>query len=301
MQCLEFKFYFYVIYIDINYAPFFQSLNLVKIITANKSVNYLYSTYSFGMVCNSNISSYVIQTIYDRILKFDQDWNLIKYSKLPSSNFMITLVDNNVKRLFITRDSYITEIDENLNQIKSVSITGYNYGLYFNSTSIQLLVASGSNATINVFDLNLILMGNISVPYTNNYILEYNGLLYVSSTSSYMMVLENQIFRFSFPTLCTSIKTFAIDQNGILAINCYSSIIYLYQSNGTYTNQSCQIPIANPLSINFDSMGNLIVSNSYGLYIFNSLPVIQPVVNPRIFTICDYCLVKGDFFKRFWC
>ena len=181
MQCLEFKFYFYVIYIDINYAPFFQSLNLVKIITANKSVNYLYSTYSFGMVCNSNISSYVIQSIYDRILKFDQDWNLIKYSKLPSSNFMITLVDNNVKRLFITRDSYITEIDENLNQIKSVSITGYNYGLYFNSTSIQLLVASGSNATINVFDLNLILMGNISVPYTNNYILEYNGLLYVSS------------------------------------------------------------------------------------------------------------------------
>ncbi len=89
---------------------------------------------------------------------------------------MITLVDNNVRRLFISSDLGMTEIDENLNQIKSVFVTGSNFGLYFNSTSVQLLVASGSYAIINVFNLNLTLIGNITVPYTNNYILEYNGL-----------------------------------------------------------------------------------------------------------------------------
>jgi hypothetical protein len=211
-------------------------MNLIKMIQLNSSFNNLFYTYSFGMVCNSNISFYVMQYGYSRIIKFDKDWNLIKYSSISSNYFMITLVDNNVKRLFISRYDGITEIDENLNLIKSVSLTGYNYGLYFNSTSVQLLVASGSYATINVFDLNLTLIGNITVPYTNNYILEYNGLLYISSESSYMMVLENQILNHSFSTLCIYIQNFAIDQNGILAISCScNNIIYLYTSNGTYT------------------------------------------------------------------
>ena len=122
--------------------------------------------------------------------------------------------------------------DENLNHVNSVSVTGYNYGLYFNSTSVQLLVASGSYAIINVFNLNLTLIGNITVPYTNKYILEYNGLLYVSSDLSYIMVLENQIFHHSFSTLCSYIRNFAIDQNGILAISCDTGIIYLYTANG---------------------------------------------------------------------
>ena len=147
---------------------------------------------------------------------------------------MITLVDNNVKRLFISRYNGLTELDENLNHVNSVSVPGNNYGLYFNSTSVQLLVASGSYAIINVFNLNLTLIGNITVPYKNNYILEYNGLLYVSSQSSYVMVFENQIFNHSFSTFCDSIRNFAIDQNGILAISCSNGLIYLYNNNGSY-------------------------------------------------------------------
>jgi ligand-binding sensor domain-containing protein len=244
------------------------------------------------MVCNSNISFYVMQYGYSRIIKFDKDWNLIKYSSI-SNYFMITLVDNNVKRLFISRYNGLTEIDENLNLIKSVSVPGNNYGLYFNSTSVQLLVASGSYATINVFNLNLTLIGNITVPHTNKYILEYNGLLYISSESSYMMVLKNQIFHHSFSTLCVDIKNFAIDQNGILAISCSNGLIYLYNNNGSYKGQSWQSPVYNLLSIGFDSNGNLVISNYYGLYIFNSEPLIQTVENSTTFTTCDFCLIKG--------
>ncbi len=246
------------------------------------------------MVCNSNISFYVMQFGYSRIIKFDKDWNLIKYSSI-SNYFMITLVDNNVKRLFISRYNGLTEIDENLNLIKSVTVPGNNYGLYFNSTSVQLLVASGSYEIINVFDLNLTLIGNITVPYTNNYILEYNGLLYVSSQLSYIMVLENQIFNHSFSTYCYYIRNFAIDQNGILAISCsYNNIIYLYTSNGTYTGQSWQSPVYYPNSINFDSNGNLVISNYYGLYIFKSDPFIQTIENSSTFTSCDFCFNKSE-------
>ena len=107
--------------------------------------------------------------------------------------------------------------------------------------------------------------------------MEYNGVLYVSSTSSYMMVLVNQIFRFSFSTFCSIIRTFTIDQNGVLAIYCETGIIYLYNSNGTYTVQSLQSPIYYPISINFDSSGNLVISNYHGLYIFSSLIIAQSV------------------------
>ena len=104
-----------------------------------------------------------------RIVNFDTDWNYIKFGV----EFMITLVDENVKRLFISAQNSLSEIDENLNLVKSISVIGLHTGLYFNTSSVQLLVASGTYAIINVFNLNLTLIGNISVPYTNNYILEY--------------------------------------------------------------------------------------------------------------------------------
>ncbi len=277
-----------------SFPKYFQSLNINKLIQLNSSFNNLYDAFSFGMVCNSNISYYVMQYGNSRIIKFDKDWNFIKYSSI-SSRFMITLVDNNVKRLFISRSGGITEIDENLNQVKSVIVSGRNYGLYFNSASVQLLVASGSYAIINVFNLNLTLIENITVPYTNKYILEYDGLLYVSSESSYMMVLKNQIFHHSFSTFCYNIRNFAIDQNGILAICCsYNNIIYLYTSNGTYTGQSWQSPVNYHNSINFDSNGNLVISNYYGLYIFKSDPFIQTIDNSSTFTSCDFCFNKSE-------
>jgi hypothetical protein len=267
-------------------------LNLIKIIQLNNSFNNLYDAFSFGMVCNSNISFYVMQYGYSRIIKFDKDWNFIKYSSI-SSRFMITLVDNNVKRLFISRYNGLTEIDENLNQVKSVIVSGRNYGLYFNSTSVQLLVASGSYEIINIFNLNLTLIGNITVPYRNKYILDYNEILYVSSSSSYMMVLENQIYHHSFSTLCT-VQNFAIDQNGILAISCsYDNIIYLYSTKGAYTGQTWPSPVNNLNSIRFDNNGNLVISNYYGLYIFNSEPRFQTIENSTSFTTCDYCVIKG--------
>jgi hypothetical protein len=280
-------------YLDLSFPKYFQSLNLIKILQLNSSFDNLFRTYSFATVCNFNISYYVMHYAYSRIIKFDKDWNFIKYSIISYNNFMIVLVDNNVKRLFISSDNGMTEIDENLNLVKSVSVSGWNYGLYFNSTSVQLLVASGSYAIINVFNLNLTLIGNITVPYTNNYIIEYNGLLYVSSQLSYMMVLENQIFHHSFPTLCSYIRNFAIDQNGILAITCHTGVIHLYTTNGTYTGQSWQSPVFYPESINFDISGNLVISNYYGLYIFNSEPLIQTVENSNSFTTCDHCLYES--------
>ena len=230
-----------------------------------------------------------------RIIKFDKDWNYIKNLRITSVTFMISLVDNNVKRIFVSAQNSLSEIDENFDLAKTVFVIGLNYGLYFNSNTNQLLVASGTYAIINVFDLNLTLIGNITVPFSNNYILEYNGILYVSSTSSEMMLLQNQTYLHSFKTLCSQIRTFSIDQNGVLAINCYDNYIYLYNSTGNYTGQSWNSPTYNPFSISFDAIGNLIISNYYGLYIFNSL--VQMPVNSNTFTTCDYCIIKGKVLK----
>ncbi len=114
------------------------------------------------------------------------------------------------------------------------------------------------------------------------------------------MVLENQTYHHSFSTLCSIIQNFAIDKNGILAISCDTGIIYLYNTNGTYTGQSWQSPANSLESINFDSNGNLVISNLYGLYIFNSEPLVQIIENSTTFTTCDYCLNKGYKFFYFY-
>jgi hypothetical protein len=59
------------------------------------------------------------------------------------------------------------------------------------------------------------------------------------------MVLKNEIVALIFSTVCTTIQALEIDQSGIMALNCYiwpSSIIYLYDSNGTFTGQTWVSP-----------------------------------------------------------
>ncbi len=73
------------------------------------------------------------------------------------------------------------------------------------------------------------------------------------------MVLKNEIVALIFSTVCTTIQTLEIDQSGIMALNCYiwpSSIIYLYDSNETFTGQTWVSPGIGSRSIGFDYSGN---------------------------------------------
>jgi hypothetical protein len=98
------------------------------------------------------------------------------------------------------------------------------------------LVSTNSFSNIELFSQNLTFVRKINLPYPRNNIVEYNGSLYVSSLSSYVMIIKDEIFDYSFNTACSNMRKLAIDQYGLIAVNCYDTItnyILLYSTDGT--------------------------------------------------------------------
>ena len=128
-----------------------------------------------------------------RIAKYNRNWNYENMTSISYLKFMLTLLINNTEIILVSRSNYITLMDENLKVVESTAVRGTNEGLYFKVSSSVLFVATSSFSVINVFNLNLTLLRNITVPYQTKYIAEYNGSLNVSSTVSFIMVFENEI------------------------------------------------------------------------------------------------------------
>ena len=128
-----------------------------------------------------------------RIAKYNRNWNYENMTSISYPKFMLTLLINNTEIILVSRSNYITLMDENLKVVESTAVRGTNEGLYFKVSSSVLFVATSSFSVINVFNLNLTLLRNITVPYQTKYIAEYNGSLNVSSTVSFIMVFENEI------------------------------------------------------------------------------------------------------------
>ena len=201
---------------------------------------------------------------------------------------------NTYKLLYMTANGGLYEIDENLIiQRFFAAINGYE-GLYYNSSGDYLLVTTSSFSRIDVYARNFSLLRSISVSYPNNYIAEYNGLLYVSSTSSYVVVLQNEVVVNSFSTLGSTMKTLLIDQNGLIAVNHYSpnlQYIYLYYPNGSYSGIQWLSTIPYTNHIGFDTNGNLLLSSENGIYIFNT-PAAS-FSNDTMFSNADTCVIRS--------
>ena len=145
--------------------------------------------------------------------------------------------------------------------------TGH-YGFYYNQTGDYILAGS-SAYTIDVLTRNdFTFIKCISTsPYLITDIQEFNDTLYFSTKNGYVLVLINEVITANFTTLCSSIISLSINAYGEIAIVC-SSIIYVYSTTGTYLNVSWVSPINNTNKISFDGHGNVIISGSSGIYIF---------------------------------
>ena len=224
----------------------------------------------------------------------------IVYPIIQYPNMMLSVLQNNTNRLFVSSYCGVFGLYENLTIFNIYSPCNSYAGLYFNSTANYLLVSTKSSARIDVFNSNLTLLKSISVSYQNNYIVEYNGLLYVSSTSSFIMVLQNEIQIFTFSTLCASINTIAIDSYGIIAVNCYSysqNNIYFYYTNGSYTGTTWSSPIPLISNIGFDPIGNLIMVAPFGIYFFSQSNQLHELSNTAGYSVKDACVDKGMLSK----
>ena len=259
-------------------------------------MNSFQNAMSFGMICNTTY--YSIDSTGKYIGEYDASWNFLNTTSLHAPQFMISHTNSTVKRLYVSSTSQLTVLDETmdiLNVIIYQQAMGFA-GLYYNTTSDYLLVAINTAPKIQVYSNSLTFIKSIVLPNPNNNIVEYNGMLYVSSTTSLIMVLLKETFIYSFSISCSVIKTIAIDLYGLIAANCYGSqtnYILLYNTNGTYTGISWLSPVPYVNSIGFDGTGNFIIAASFGLFIFTPNSRSTSIRNLNSLSVADTCVMKG--------
>jgi hypothetical protein len=143
--------------------------------------------------------------------------------------------------------------------------------------------------------LTLIRIKNVSSP--NYSIFAFNGLMFVSTITSDIMVLQNEKIIYTFATSCFSIKTLMIDKFGVIALNCYINNainnITFYYLNGSFTGKTFQIPVAFPNNFGFDHNGDLILASSSGIFVFSLTKQINNNTNYS-FDASNKCNNKGD-------
>ena len=232
-------------------------------------------------------------------------WNYYQYQ----NSLLALKINNNDDVIFYLTNTYgIYKYSRNWTQLGVyLNYDNYNnYGkLIYSSKNDHLLVTSGSAPKIDVFDSNLNFIKSINtstIDYYYNYffyygtvdssttdIKEYNNQFFVTTRSSFVFVLENEVVISNFSTLCVSINALEIDSNGLLALLC-SNKIYVYNSNGQYMNISWASLVPYPVDLGFDADGNFLIISTNGVFLLNTeATIIQSNVT------LDSCTLKSNF------
>jgi DNA-binding beta-propeller fold protein YncE len=151
-------------------------LNLIKFNGLNFS-----SAFGFAMFSPSNSYYYVSDMGLDKIFILNESWSYVSFKNFNNPGYFTTIGNS----LYVTGKTNIWKLDENLNIFIQYNATGTapDYrGIYFNCTNNLIYVAPKAFNFIHVFDLNLILIHNISTsPHFPYSIAEYNNQLFVGT------------------------------------------------------------------------------------------------------------------------
>ncbi len=251
----------------------FNNYSLIKIIKSYNSSN-IYNVFnkltSFNYICTS-FNGYIV-TDYgsSKIIKFNRSFSFVSSYYLRNAQFIITVNSSNTIEIYVSSHYGVYKFNITLLPL------GYYYrsykqyrGLYYNQTGDYILAFSNAYYIEFLRRDDLTFIKYISTePYLPTDIREYNGTLFVATTTNTVLVIKDEIITSLFYTTCTLITSLAIDIVGNIAVVC-SPFIHLYSTNGTYLNVTWTSPIENITSIGFDSFGNFVVTAYDGIHIFN--------------------------------
>lgn len=258
-------------FLDQTFVDVFQNYKLRKNITSFSTIQFQQAT-AFSFVCKLN-RYLVLDYNNSKIISYDQNFTYRHASSsINKPQFITTVKNSNSFELFISSGTNgVFKLNSSLSVNYSFFrwITAYG-GIYYNHTGDYILACSTSNNMIEILrrdDLTFIKYISTS-PFPPTDIREYNGTLYVSTSNSNILAIQNEKISFNFTTICNSITSLSIDKLGNIAVVC-SPYIYLYSTNGSYLNLSWISPIENITSIGFDGFGNFILIAYSGVYSFN--------------------------------
>ena len=244
--------------------------------------------------CGSNSTR--IFVLENLIWEYDENWNYVNkyylpkltayYENVKPKKMISVLLENNTSMFYITSDNGVYQLDTNFNVLNAFVINGFN-GICFNSATQHILVTAPNGVYsetiglihgIFIFNRFLTLIKFYRFPdswndgYRSSGDIEiFNGTVYVSTTNGIIWVLNSdEEFSSSFKTMCKYTRSLLIDPFGYIAVLCFSNEIYLYSSNGAYTNVTWTNLSLTLIDIEFDSNGNLAITSDNGIYLINS-------------------------------
>ncbi len=251
----------------------FNNYSLIKSIKSYNSSN-IYNDFnqltSFNYICTPYNGYFVIGYGYSRIIKFNQNFSFVSSYYLSNPRSIITVYNLNTTEIYVSSYNGVYKFNIALTLIGSYyrSFNQFN-GLYYNLTGDYILACSNAYYIEFLRRDDLTLLKYISTKlYLPTDIREYNGTLFVATTTSTVLVIKDEIITSLFNTTCTLITSLAIDIVGNIAVVC-SPFIHLYSTNGTYLNVTWTSPIENITSIGLDGFGNFVVTAYNGIHIFH--------------------------------
>jgi hypothetical protein len=232
--------------------------------------------HGFGMINDVNTSNYyVTDPEGSKIYMFDDNWDYINYKTYFKPVYILTINET----VYITGIFNIYKADKNLNIIKQYNAPGSPYynGIYHNETNSLLYIVSNNDFSIDVFDLDLMILDSILISpslYSNPYSIQgYNNSIYVGTYGGLILVIINKTVVKTFNGCFNScslniITSILFDQYGYMITTTDSSFnnnVYLYKLSsfiGTFSSFSylCDVKL--------DSKGRLIFISFKQIYIY---------------------------------
>jgi hypothetical protein len=225
---------------------------------------------SFNYICTSFNGYFVIDYGQSEIIEFNQNFSFVSSYYLTNARFIITVNNSNTIEIYVSSYYGVYKFNIALTPIEYYYHSYKQYsGIYYNQTGDYILVCSDPYYIEFLRRDDLTFIKYISTkPYLPTDIREYNGILFVGTTTNIVLLIKDEIISSLFNTTCFSITSLAIDAFGNIAVIC-SQYIHLYSTNGTYLNVTWTSPIGNITSIDFDGFGNFVVTAYDGIHIFH--------------------------------
>ena len=248
---------------------------------------------TFETICSLNdTNSYFIISNY-ALFEYDTNWNFVK--EIPNSFFNNeTLHDFKFidRMIYATKYGGIYQYTSNWTEFAFYLNAVLYHKIIYDKKGDKLLATRNTDSLIDVFDRNLKFLKSIRIPNTASDIKEYNNKFFIATFSSKVFVLQNDVVVTSFSTFCVySIRALAIDLNGLLAIACSNTTIYVYNSIGEYMNISwTSFEVSFLRDMSFDIEGNFVITTSNGVYLINT----QTSTIPSIFQVDNSCTHQSN-------
>lgn len=221
-----------------------------------------------------NESTYYVPDYVKLVIAvFNSSWILkstitYPYNRKPYCMIMIDL------DLYTGDSNGILKTDTNLNVLSSYTPTagGLYYSIYHNQHNKTIIAANRNINRIEIIDLNLNLMGTISVSSSTNEILlgvyMHKNIIYASTKTGKILVTNNVNVVSSFTTACNGNQIFQIyiDPCGLITVPCFDNYyVYFYNINGTKLIQQVSVS-SRPNYVGFDYFDKFIIITDKIIY-----------------------------------